>query len=118
MLKVGLQLMPESLKAVLQKGLSVRVTANESANGFATLSIFRSAAHRAHLASAGNPNSLVVIGRGTVSGVKKGTVSLRVRIPWAAASKLAHAGGLTFTLHMTLYAKNGTRKSVTAVGRY
>jgi hypothetical protein len=117
-LKVRLQLLPQSLKSVLQNGLGVRVTSNESANGFATLSIFRSAAHRARLAAAGNPNSLVVIGRGTVSGVKKGTVSLRVRISSATASKLAHAGGLTFTLHLTLYAKDGTRTTATAVGRY
>jgi hypothetical protein len=117
-LKVRLQLLPQSLKEVLQNGLAVRVTANESANGFATLSIFRSAAHRARLASAGNPNSLVVIGRGTVSGVKKGTVTLRMRISSATASKLAHAGGLTFTLHLTLYAKDGSRTTATAVGRY
>jgi hypothetical protein len=117
-LKVSLQLLPQSLRAVLRNGLAVRVGANEAANGFATLSIFRSAAHRAHLSAAGNPNSLVVIGRGTVSGIKDGTVSLRVRVSSATAKKLAHAGRLTLTLHMTLVAKSGARTTARAVGRY
>ena len=82
------------------------MSSNQAANGFATLSIFRSAAHRAHLSRSGNPSSLVVIGRGTVSGVKNGTVSLRVHISSATAKKLSHAGRLTMTLHLTLYAKN------------
>ena len=117
-LKVRLQLLPQSLRAVLQNGLVVQVSSNEPANGFATLSIFRRAAHRAHLSSAAHPNSLIVIGRGTVSGIKNGTVSLRVHISSGTARKLAHAGQLTFTLHLTLYARNGARTTATAVGRY
>jgi hypothetical protein len=115
---VHLRLMPQSLQAVLRSGLSMRVSSNKAANGFATLSIFRSAAHRAHLSAAGNPNSLVVIGRGTVSGVKDGTVSLRVRVSSATARKLAHTSHLTLSLHMTLYAKNGGRTTAATVGRY
>jgi hypothetical protein len=117
-LQVRVQLLPQSLRGVLRSGLAVQVKSNEAADGFATLSIFRSAAHRARLASAGNPNSQVVIGRGTVSGVKKGTVRLRMRVSSATAKKLAHAGHLTFTLHLTLYGKGGARTKATAVGRY
>jgi hypothetical protein len=117
-LRVHLQLLPQSLKAVLRSGLAVRVSSNEAANGFATLSILRSVAHRAHLSSAGNPKSLVVIGRGTVSGIKDGTVSLHVRVSSATAKKLAHTGHLTLTLHMRLMAKNGARTTASTVGRY
>jgi hypothetical protein len=117
-LSVHLQLMPQSVSAVLHDGLAVRVSSNQPANGFATLSIFRSAAHRAHLASGGNPDSLVVIGRGTVSGIKDGSVSMRVRVSSATARKLAHAGHLTLRLRMVLYARSGVRTTATAVGRY
>lgn len=117
-LAVRLQLMPQSVSTVLRSGLAVRVTSNQAANGFATLSIFRSAAHRAHLASAGNPKSLVVIGRGTVSGIKHGTVRMRVRVSSATARKLAHTRHLTLMLHLVLYAHGGARTSASAVGRY
>ncbi len=116
--KVHLQLLPQSLGGVLSTGMIVRVVSNQSANGFATLSIFRKAAHRAHLARAGKPNTLVAIGRGTVSGIKDGAVNLRVKVSAATARKLARAGRLSMTLHLTLYAKNGARTTVSAVGRY
>lgn len=115
---VHLQLLPQSLGAVLRSGLVVRVRSNHPANGFATLSIFRSAAHRARLASAGHPNRLVVIGRGTVSGIKGGTVTMRVHVSSRMARKLAHAGHLTLTLHLVLYGKGGVRTTATTVGRY
>ncbi len=95
--RVGLQLLPQSLGSVLRSGLAVRVTSNRAASGFATLSIFRKAAHQAHLASAGNPNSMVVIGRGTVSAVKHGTVLFHVHVSSATAHKLAHTSHLTLT---------------------
>jgi hypothetical protein len=117
-LKVTLQLLPQSLRAVLRDGLAVRVHSNEAANGFAALSIFRGAAHRAHLSAAGNPDSQVVIGRGTVSAIKNGTVTLRVRISSSTAGKLAHAGQLTLTLDLRLLARNGARATARAVGRY
>jgi hypothetical protein len=117
-LKVSLQLVPQSLRSVLRDGLAVRVRSNRAANGFATLSIFRSAAHRAHLSSAGNPKALVVIGRGTVAGIKAGTARLHVRVSSATARKLSRTGHLTLTLHMTLYAKHGGTATASTVGRY
>jgi PKD domain len=117
-LLVSLQLLPQSLRAVLHQGLAVRVRSNQAANGFATLSIFRSAAHRARLSAAGNPKALVVIGRGTVAGIKNGTVRLHVRVSSATARKLSHTHHLTLTLHLTLYAKNGGRTTASTVGHY
>ena len=117
-LVVSLQLLPQSLHSVLRQGLAVRVKANKAANGFATLSIFRSVAHRAHLSAAGNPKSQVVIGRGTVAGIKNGAVKFRVRVSSATARKLSHTRHMTLSLHLTLYAKNGGRTTAAIVGHY
>lgn len=117
-LKVSLALVPQSLRSVLRDGLAVRVRSNRAANGFATLAIFRSAAHRVHLSAAGNPKALVVIGRGTVEGIKNGTARLRVRVSSATARKLSRTSHLTLTLHMTLYAKHGGSTTAATVGRY
>lgn len=115
--KVHLQLLPQSLKDVLHDGLEVRVSSNEPANGFATLSIPQSAAKKAHIH--GNRTSFgVVVGRGTVSGIKDGTGGLRVRISSATASQLSHLGYLSLTLRLALVDKSGTHLSVQATGRY
>src|SRR5947199_244467 len=48
-LHARLQLLPQGLRSVLRSGVVVRVNSNQSANGFATVSITRSAARRAHI---------------------------------------------------------------------
>lgn len=116
--RVSLQLLPQSLGSVLHNGLAVRVRSNRAANGFATLSIFRKAAHQAHLASAGNPRDMVVIGRGTVSAIKNGAVAMHVHVSSTIARKLAHSRHLTLTLRLTLYARNGAHATAATVGRY
>ena len=88
-LKAKLLLMPESLKSVLGSGISMHVTVNEKAAGFITISITRSEARTAHIAGRG---SSVVIGRGTVSQLKNGTASLRLRMARGVAAKLKTSG--------------------------
>jgi hypothetical protein len=115
--KVHLQLLPQSLKDVLHHGLQVRASSTKQADGFATLLVSSSAAKRAHIH--GTRTALgVVVGRGTVSGLKAGTVSLRVRFSSAIASKLSHLGYLRLTLRLALVDKSGTHLSVRATGRY
>jgi hypothetical protein len=114
---VHLQLLPQSLKQVLGSGMQVRVSSNEQADGFASLLISKSAAQRARIH--GNRTSFgVVVGRGTVSGIKDGTVSLRVRLSSSTASKLAHMGYLSLTLRLALVDKSGTHVTAQVTGRY
>ncbi len=115
-LKVRLQLMPQGLRAVLTKGLALRVGSNEPADGIATVSISRAAAKRAHIKA--RRGRSVVIGRGTVSGVKAGTVNLRLRLSRAITKKLRHLGHVTLTVRLALVATGGAHAAIDAAGRY
>jgi hypothetical protein len=115
-LQARVQLMPQDLKTMLRRGALVRVTANQRADGLATLSIPRTAARRAHLKT-GHSRS-VVVGRGSVSGIKDGTVSLRLRLVKATAKKLGHLRHMKLTVRMTLLTSGGGRLVVDVAGRY
>jgi hypothetical protein len=114
-LKAKLLLMPESRKAVLGSGISMRVSVNEAAAGFVTVSIWRSEARSAHIAGRG---SSVVIGRGTVSRLKDGTASLRLRMPHKVAAKLTHLRHVTLTVRLQLVGTAGDHLAIDAAGRY
>jgi hypothetical protein len=114
-LKAKLLLMPESLKSVLGSGISMHVTVNEAAAGFITLSITRGEARKAHIAGRG---SSVVIGRGTVSQLKNGTASLRLRMARGVAAKLKHLRHVTLTVRLALVGTAGDHLAIDAAGRY
>jgi hypothetical protein len=114
-LKAALALMPESLHSVLNSGISMHVTVNETAAGFVSISIPRSEAHRAHIAGRG---SSVVIGRGTVSRLKHGTASLRLRMSHSVAAKLKHLRQVTLTVRLQLVGTAGDHVAVDVAGRY
>ena len=115
-LNVKLQLMPQALHALLARGVTVQVTSSEPADGFATISISRKAARRAHI-NAGS-RAVVIVGTGTVSGLKDGTVMLRLRMTRTMASKLAHLKHLTLTVRLALVDKSGNRAAVNVAGSY
>lgn len=115
--KVHLQLLPQSLKGVLHDGLQVKVSSNEKADGFATLTIPESEAKKAHI-HGNRTSSGVVVGRGTVSGITDGTDSLRVKISSSTASRLSHLKYLSLTLRLDLTAKGGTQVTAQATGHY
>jgi len=115
-LRIRLQLLPQGLKTVLRRGLSMAVTSNESADGFVTLSIPRKAAKRAHIKH--GRGATVVIGRGTVSGIKAGTVNLHLKLSRPMARKLGHLGHVTLTVRLALAAAGGDRLAIDAAGRY
>ncbi len=115
-LTVRLQLVPQPLKAVLSKGVSVRVTSNEAANGIATLSIPKSAAKKAHLKV--RRGSSVVVGRGTVSGIKVGTVRMHLKLSRSMAKRLSHLKHLQLSVRMSLVSPGGSRVAVDVAGRY
>ncbi|MBV9606985.1 MAG: PKD domain-containing protein, partial [Solirubrobacterales bacterium] len=85
-LSVHLQLLPQSLKSVLSKGIAVRVSSNRPANGIASVLITRAAARRAHIKTGRAP--MIRIGLGTVSSITNGTVTLRLHLSPAMAKKL------------------------------
>lgn len=113
---VRLQLLPQSLKAVLRSGMAVRVSSNKAANGIATVSITRAAARRAHIKVGRGPS--VRIGLGTVASVQNGTVTLRLHLSRAMAKKLAHLGHVTMTVRLALVASGNQRFAIDAAGRY
>jgi hypothetical protein len=115
-LQVRLVLMPQGLKTMLARGLSVQVHSNMAADGFATLSIPRAQAKRAHLKVGRGPS--VVIGSGTVSGIQKGTMGLRLRLSRSVTSKLAHLKHVVVTVRLSLIAAGGNRMAVDVAGHY
>jgi hypothetical protein len=117
-LQVRIQLMPQGLKMMLHTGVSIHVTSNQAANGIVTVSITRAAALRAHIHAGSGPS--VVIGRGTVSKIKSGTVALQLRLSRTTAKKLARLGHLTVTVSLGLVGAGSGANHVTivAAGRY
>jgi|GEM_PF-4893561 len=115
-LKVQLQLLPQALRGVLRRGVALRVSSNEPANGFATLLISRKAARRAHLKTTRRP--FVVIGTGTVGNVKDGTVTLHLRMSRAMAKKLSRLKHVTVTVRLALIDSAGKRVAVDVAGNY
>jgi hypothetical protein len=114
--QVHLQLMPQALKTVLRKGLTLRVTSTQTANGIATLSVTRAAARKAHIRT--GKARAVTVGRGTVSGVKSGTVSLHLKLSRAMGKKLSKLAHVKLTVRLALVAADGRRLTVDAAGNY
>ncbi len=115
-LQVHLQLQPQSLKAALRKGISVRVTSNAAANGIATVMISRKAAKRAHIKV--GKGRTVRIGLGTVSSIKNGSVMLHLHLSAATAAKLRRLGHVDMTIRLTLVAAGNQRIAVDAAASF
>jgi hypothetical protein len=115
-LSVQLQLMPQSLKAVLRHGIAVRVSSNAAANGIATVWITRHAAKRAGIKV--GRDAAVRIGIGTLASVRNGTVALRLHLSPGVAKKLALLGHVTMTVRLALVAAGNQSFAVDAAGRY
>lgn len=115
-LQVRLQLMPQGLKQLLRSGIEVRVTANEGANGFASVSIPRALAKQLHL-KAGRASE-TVIGEGTVSQVKDGTVTLHLSLSKQMVAKLKRLNMVTFKVSLQLMGAAGDHLTADAAGSY
>ena len=101
---------------MLRSGIAVRVSANGPANGIAWVSISRSTAKRAHIKTGRSP--FVVIGRGTLSSIKDGTVTLHLRLSRTMVAKLKHLKHVTLSVRMALVGSAGDRFAIDAAGRY
>ena len=115
-LQIRLQLMPQGLRQLLRSGIELRVTANEGANGFAYVSIPRRLAKRLHI-RAGRRQE-VVIGEGTISEVKAGTVTLYLHLAKGTAAKLRRASLVTFKISLQLIGQAGDHVTAAAAGSY
>jgi PKD repeat protein len=115
-LQLRMQLMPQGLRQLLRSGIEVRVTANETANGFAYVSISRRLARRLHIRTGRGPET--VIGEGTVSQVKDGTVTLYLHLAKGTVAKLKRARLVTFEVSLKLVGVGGDHLSADAAGSY
>lgn len=115
-LSIKLQLLPQALRNVLRKGIALRVQSNMAADGFATISISRKAARRAKIKLGRRP--IVVIGTGTVSSIRAGSVILHLRMSRVVARKLSRLRHLKMTVRLALVASNGHHFAIDVAGKY
>jgi PKD domain len=111
-----IQLTPQGLRKLLRVGVAMRVRSNRRADGFATLMIPRAAARRAHIRT-GN-KQFVVIGRGTVSGIRNGVKLMHVKIPAPMAKKLRRLHHLKLTIRLALVSAGRERLTLVVAGHY
>jgi hypothetical protein len=115
-LQVRMQLLPQALRSVLRSGIKVQVLSNGPANGIASVYVSRSVAKRAGIKSGRSP--IVVIGRGTVSQVKNGTVVLHLYLARGVVRKLKHVKHVSLSVRLALVGVGGDHLAVVAAGRY
>ena len=115
-LQAHLTLLPQGLKSVLRHGVSLRLTSNEAADGFASITITNARARR--LGMKGGQHGYVVVGQGTLSGVKSGTAGLHLRLPHKIVGKLERLHHLTLTIRLVLMAQGGSHTTLVEAGRY
>jgi hypothetical protein len=116
-LKVRMQLLPQSLRSVLKRGISARLSANEPANGIAYVYVSRAVAKRRHLK--GSVSRLgVLVARGTVASIKSGTMGLAFRLSHSTSARLKGLRHVKLTVRLTLNAGGANRTVVTAAGLY
>jgi hypothetical protein len=116
-LNVRLELVPESLRALLRNGVALVATANEAADGVASISITRSEAKHAHIRYRPS-QSVVVIGRGTVKGLVNGADHLHLRLSKQIAAKLKRLRRVVLTIQLKAVDSRGESQTVSATGRY
>jgi hypothetical protein len=111
-----LALIPQGFRTLLRSGIALKVTSNEVAAGLTQITISRKDAKRAHLRT--GRSSTVTIGRGTISGIKNGTIKLHLRLSRDMTKKLGRLKHLKLTVRLTLRGKTGDRASAVAAGSY
>jgi hypothetical protein len=115
-LQVRMQLLPQALRSVIRSGIKVQVTSTGPANGIAQVYISRAMAKKAHI-KVGSSRA-VVIGRGTLSQIKDGTIVLHLHLSAATAKKLKHLKHATLNVRLALVGVGGSHLAVVAAGRY
>lgn len=115
-LKLSVLILPRSMGSMLRYGVDLLVRSNEPAAGLVSLSISKQAAKQAHITT--GRSATVVVGRGTVSSVKAGTVRLRIHLSKALAAKLRRLRHVTVTVRLALVGTGGDRSAIDVAGKY
>ena len=115
-LKLSMLILPHSMKSMLRYGVDLVVRSNEPAAGLVSLSISKQAAKRAHIKT--GRSASVVVGRGTVSSVKAGTVRLHIHLSKSLAAKLRGLRHVTITVRLALIGTAGDRTTIDVAGSY
>jgi PKD domain len=115
-LSVRLLLLPQGLNTALRSGIAVNVTSNAPVDGFASVLISRKAANRAGIKA--SSAARVMIGMGTITGLRTGTKSLRLHLSQAVSAKLERLQRVTLTIRLAVVAASGDRVTVGAAGHY
>lgn len=110
------QLLPQSLRAVINQGVGVTLSAREAADGVAYISIPAAAARRAHLK--GVHGATMMVGRGALSGITATSVTRHLHLPLALRAKLRKLRKLTLTVRLVLVGADGAREAIDLAGRY
>lgn len=109
-------LIPQGFAVMLHSGIALSVTSSEVAAGLTQISISRHDAKRAHLRT--SRSATVTIGRGTVSGIKSGTMRLHLHLSRDMAKRLARLQHLKITVRLSLTGATGDQATAVAAGRY
>ncbi len=115
-LSARLALIPQGYRTILRSGIAMRITSNEAAAGLTKIWISKKDAKRARIRT-GRSNT-VVIGQGTVSGIKNGTVKLHLRLSRAMTQKLGRLRHLKLTVRLSLTGSSGDHATIDAAGSY
>lgn len=107
---------PQSLSAVLTHGLSALYMSNGLTDGIVTISVPRATAHRAGIAVGRAPE--VVVGRGTITGLRPGSGKLHVRLAHGLAHRLSRLTHAALTLHLALVDAYGRHLALQVTGSY
>jgi hypothetical protein len=113
---VTLRLLPQALASVVRHGIFVRVSSNQAADGLAQILISRRAARRAHIKI--GHKAMIVVGIGTVSGIKNGTIQLALHMRHLLAKKLGSLHHVNITVRLMLVGADGQHLAIDVAGRY
>lgn len=110
-------LIPESKKALLRHGVALKASANEAADGVATVFVSAGEARHAHIRFR-KGESLVMVGRGTIKGVSSSSGTFRLRLSRSVMKRLRRLRRVTLTVDLLAIDKGGEKRIVKLVGRY
>jgi hypothetical protein len=115
-LGVQAQLLPQSLRSALSRGIGLTLSAQEDADGLASVSLPAAVARRAHLGKV--HGATMTLAQGPLSGVTGASTTLHLHLPRAVAQKLGRLHHLTLTVRLVLVGADGSREAVDLAGRY
>jgi hypothetical protein len=114
---VNLILIPESRKALLLHGIALKASANQPADGVASIFISASEAKQAGIPYKRHASS-VVVGRGTIKGLSTASGSFHLRLSKKVMVRLRQLRRVVLKVQLMALDARGQRQIVTVAGRY